>query len=136
MQASCQAAISSVVHWSFSESTMTATKDSGVQPVAVGFQCCSCCGQPGRKITTCSCMKQTGNRHQCLKRIMQEQHQKERSITRKWAYFSVALLQKPEKEEEESEWQVIEQVQPEEVLPEWHYIQQVQQITQKICCSR
>ena len=86
---------------------MTATKDSGVQPVAVGFQCCSCCGQPGRKYPTCSCRKQTGNKHQCLKLIKQKQHQGERSSTRKWVYFSLALLQKPEKEVQ-SEWELIE----------------------------
>ena len=86
---------------------MPATKDSGVQPIAVGFQCCSCCGQPGRKITACSCRKQTGKMHKCLKLIKQEQHQKERNQTRKWLYFSLALLQQLE-QEEQTEWEVID----------------------------
>ena len=87
---------------------MPATRDSGVQPVAVGFQCCSCCGQPGRKITTCSCRRQTGNKHQCLNLIRekQEEQKKERSQTRQWLYFSLALLQQPE-QEKETEWEVV-----------------------------
>ena len=78
------------------------------QPVAVGFQCCSCCGQPGRKITTCSCRRQTGNKHQCLNLIRekQEEQKKERSQTRQWLYFSLALLQQPE-QEKETEWEVV-----------------------------
>ena len=109
MQASrCQSVINPVIRPAISrQRTMPATKDSGVQPVAVGFQCCSCNGQPGRKITTCSCRRQTGNRHQCLKLIKQEQHQKERNQTRKWLYFSLALLQQPA-QEEQTEWEVIE----------------------------
>ena len=85
---------------------MPATKDSGVQPVAVAFQCCSCCGQPGRKITTCSCRRQTGNRHQCLKLVKQEHQQDERNQIRKWLYFSLALLQQPEQEQERA-WEII-----------------------------
>ena len=52
---------------------MVATKDSAVQPIAVGFQCCVCCGPPGRKRPTCSCHKKTGKIHQCLKLYQKEQ---------------------------------------------------------------
>ena len=110
MQASrCQSVIDPVIRPALiRQQTMPATRDSGVQPVAVGFQCCSCCGQPGRKITTCSCRRQTGNRHQCLNLIKQKQgeQKKERSQTRKWLYFSLALLQQPE-QEKETEWEVV-----------------------------
>ena len=88
---------------------MVNTKDSAVQPIAVGFQCCGCCGQPGRKRPTCSCHKKTGNTHQCLKlklKLQEEQMQaerQERRSTRKWIYFVFAMMQKPEEGEEEEE---------------------------------
>ena len=92
---------------------MVNTKDSAVQPIAVGFQCCSCCGQPGRKRPTCSCHKKTGKIHQCLKILQKEQEKQERRSTRKWIYLAFALLQMPEKQEEE---------QDEETDPEWRVI--------------
>ena len=88
---------------------MPATKDSAAQPVAKGFQCCSCCGQPGWKIPSCSCHRQTGKMHQCLKLIKQKQaeQKKEQRQTRKWLYFSLAILQQLE-QESETEWEVTE----------------------------
>ena len=91
---------------------MVNTKDSAVQPIAVGFQCCGCCGQPGRKRLTCSGHKKTGKIHQCLKLKEQEMHDERRS-TRKWIYFVFAMRQKPEEEEEEeeeadAEWKIID----------------------------
>ena len=95
---------------------MVATKDSAVQPIAVGFQCCSCCGQPGRKRPTCSCHKKTGKIHQCLKLVHKEQEkQAERRNTRKWIYFVFAMMQKPEEGEEEEE-------EEEEAEAEWKII--------------
>ena len=111
---------------------MVATKDSAVQPIAVGFQCCSCCGQPGRKRPTCSCHKKTGKIHQCLKLYQKEQEkqaeqeklaqkgqekQAERRSTRKWTYIVFAMLQMPEKHEEEED---------EETNPEWQVIDRKQ----------
>ena len=78
--------------------TMPATKNTGTQPVAVGFQCCSCCGQPGRKSPTCSCMKKTGNRHQCLTQMREaaeKQHQKK--VIRSWVFFVFSMVVQPEK---------------------------------------
>ena len=87
-----------------------------MQPIAGVFQCCSCCGQPGRKRPTCSCHKKTRKNHQCLKFIQKEHEQQERRSTRKWIYFAFAMLQMPEKqeleeeedEEAEAEWKVID----------------------------
>ena len=98
---------------------MVNTKDSAVQPIAVGFQCCGCCGQPGRKRPTCSCHKKTGNIHQCLKLKLKEEEEmqaerQERRSTRMWIYFVFAMMQKPEEEEEEEEeeaeaqWKIID----------------------------
>ena len=100
---------------------MVNTKDSAVQPIAVGFQCCGCCGQPGRKRPTCSCHKKTGNIHQCLKLKLKEEEmqaeRQERRSTRKWIYFVFAMMQKPEEGEEEEEeeaeaqWKIIDRKQ-------------------------
>ena len=100
---------------------MVNTKDSAVQPIAVGFQCCGCCGQPGRKRPTCSCHKKTGNTHQCLKLKLKEEEmqaeRQERRSTRKWIYFVFAMMQKPEEgeeeeeEEAEAEWKIIDRKQ-------------------------
>ena len=74
-------------------STMAACTDVGAQAMSVGFQCCSCCGMPGRKKPTCSCTDKAGNRHQCLKELKQMQDLKR--CLRKWCYFVAALWFRP-----------------------------------------
>ena len=76
---------------------MPASKDIGVQPVAVGFQCCSCCGQSGKEVTTCSCKKLAGNTHQCLKQLTETAQKQLNKVIRKWVFFVFSVLAQPEK---------------------------------------
>ena len=76
---------------------MPASKDIGVQPFAEGFQCCSCCGQPGKKVTTCSCKKLDGNTHQCLKQLRQTTQKQLNKVIRKLVFFGLGMLTQPEK---------------------------------------
>jgi hypothetical protein len=76
---------------------MPASNDTGVQPVGKGFQCCSCCGQPGRKVTTCSCKKLEGNTHQCRKQLGETAKKQLNKVIRKWVFIVFSMLTQPEK---------------------------------------
>ena len=76
---------------------MPASKDSGVQPVAVGFQCCSCCGQPGKKVPTCSCTTLIGNTNLCLKQLTETAQKQLNKVIRKWNLIVFSILTQPEK---------------------------------------
>ena len=59
--------------------------DASAQTLRKGFQCCSCCGEPGHKKPTCSCVKPVGYTHVCCRE--QAVKAKQQLFKKKWRLF-------------------------------------------------